>query len=109
MFNLRTLTHAHIGFSATFNFSYILFSYARLTYKKCENYHHTKITHYTVIPIAIDPSTISVVSVLLSFSSYRLSTQDKFYIVALNASTDEVLEIDRLNFDLRLICEYYML
>jgi len=36
---------------------------------------------------------------------YRISTSEKFYLVPEDTSIDEALEIDRLNFDLRLISE----
>ena len=38
--------HAHIARSAIFKFSYVSFLYARLTYEKPENLHHTR---YTVV------------------------------------------------------------
>ena len=44
MFYFRMFTHAHIAHSVIFKFSYVLFSYARLTYKKYENLHYAKIT-----------------------------------------------------------------
>ena len=38
MFYFCTFTHVHIARSAIFNFSYVSFSYARLTYEKYKNY-----------------------------------------------------------------------